>query len=265
MNPLQTRIEALDTTLFSAIEAQTNDWDRRALLALHETVAATLGSFRYLEIGSYKGGSLQAVIQDSRCTRVISIDPRPADPPDKRGGSWAYEENSLQMMLSLLRTLPVADLDKLTTFEAGTESLRPADLPEKPDLCFIDGEHTDEAALRDARFCAEALEGTGVIAFHDCQLLSDGISAFVREAWRDLSGAVMFAIGPVTGVFAVELGGRRMLRQPVIRRAVGSRWHSMVWDLVSRSRASSRPTLMALAGVPAIDGAVAGVRAAIGR
>ena len=168
-------------------------------------------------------------------------------------------------MLSLLRTLPAADLGKLTTFEVGTDSLRPADLPEKPDLCFIDGEHTDEAALRDARFCAEAVEGAGVIAFHDCQLLSDGIRAFVREAWRDLSGGLMFAIGPVTGVFAVELGDRQMLRAPIVHRAVGSAWHSAAWKAASSVKASPRPTLLALAAIPMIDGAVAGVRAALRR
>ncbi len=264
MTGLEQRIEALDVSLFSPIEAQTNDWDRRALLALHATAATTLGSFGYLEIGSYKGGSLQVSIQDPRCARVISIDPRPVAPPDKRGGSWTYDDNSVETMLSLLRTLPSADLDKLTTFEVGTESLRPADLPVRPDLCFIDGEHTDDAALRDARFCAEALDGAGVIAFHDCQLLRDGIGSFMREAWPDVSAALMFAVGPVTGVFAVELGDRRMLRQPVVHRAVGSRWHSAVWDAVSRVEASPMPAVLALSAVPAIDRAVVRTRALIG-
>jgi hypothetical protein len=265
VSSLEERIEALDVSLFSPIEAQTNDWDRRALLALHGTAATTLGSFRYLEIGSYKGGSLQVSIQDPRCARVISIDPRPVAPPDKRGGTWIYDENSLETMLSLLRALPAADLDKLATFEAGTESLRPADLPEKPDLCFIDGEHTDEAALRDARFCAEALQGAGIIAFHDCQLLREGIGEFVREAWRDLSGALMFAVGPVTGVFAVELGDRQMLGQPLVHRAVGSRWHSTVWSTVSRAERSPRPALLALSAIPAIDRSVARTRTVIRR
>ncbi len=265
MSGLEERIEALDVSLFSPIEAQTNDWDRRALLALHATVATTLESFRYLEIGSYKGGSLQVLIQDPRCAHVMSIDPRPTDPPDNRGGSWRYEDNRLETMLSLLRTLPAANLDKLTTFEAGTESLRPSELPEKPDLCFIDGEHTDEAALRDARFCAEALAGAGIISFHDCQLVRDGIGAFLREAWSGLSGAAMFAVGPVTGVFAVELGGRQMLSQPVVRRAVGSSWHSTVWKAVSGVERSPRPALLALSAIPAIDRVVASARAHVGR
>jgi hypothetical protein len=264
MSTLEERIEALDVSLFSPIEAQTNDWDRRALLSLHSSAATVLGSFRYLEVGSYKGGSLQVVIQDPRCTRVMSIDPRPTEPPDKRGGSWSYEQNDLRTMLSLLRALPAADLDKLTTFETGTEALRASELPEKADLCFVDGEHTDEAAFRDARFCAEALEGAGIIAFHDCQLLRDGIGAFLGEAWTEISAAVMFAVGPVTGVFALELGGRQMLRQPVVRRAVGSRWHSTVWGAVSRVERSARPALLALSAIPAIDRTIGRARGRIG-
>ena len=33
--------------------------------------------FAYLEIGSHLGGSLQVLIQDERCERIVSIDSRP--------------------------------------------------------------------------------------------------------------------------------------------------------------------------------------------
>jgi hypothetical protein len=50
MRDLLQRIADLDPTLFSSIEAQITDWDRRALLALQEATAAKLGGFNYLEI-----------------------------------------------------------------------------------------------------------------------------------------------------------------------------------------------------------------------
>ncbi len=258
---IEERIEQLDESLFEPIYCQAGDWDRRAFLALHSAVAGALGSFTYLEIGSYLGGSLQAVMQDPRCARVLSIDPRPANPPDSRSGSWEYEDNSTAHMVELLDGLSESDMDKLMTFEVGTDGIRPADLPVKPDYCFVDGEHTDEAVLRDARFCADALDGCGIVAFHDYELVKAGIHTFLREAWKDVSRAVMFsgnASHEGGGVFAVELGDRGLTKGPTIERAIGSRWHSALWDVTSRSRT---PTLFlaAWSAVPRIDAALSGL------
>lgn len=163
---LAARVAALDTTLFAAIESQTIEPDRLSLLALH-AAAAERGPFRYLEIGSHLGGSLQALVADLRCTVIVSIDTRPASQPDDRGQRFHYEDNSTERMLSLLDEVPGTDLSKLRTFEAGTDVLSAAELPGAPALCLIDGEHTSEAALRDARFCLEAVGETGIIAFRD--------------------------------------------------------------------------------------------------
>src|SRR5262249_40027807 len=150
-------------------------------------VATELGSFGYLEVGSYRGGSLQVVMQDPRCTHVVSIDPRPATTPDKRSGVCRYGNQTTAGMLSLLRRLPAAEMSKLTTFDVGTDALRPNQLPIKPAFCFIDGEHTDEAAFRDARFCHAALDSAGIIAFHDSEAVRGAIRHFLREARHDVS------------------------------------------------------------------------------
>jgi hypothetical protein len=257
MSDLRNRIDALDSELFSYVDAQTGEWDRRALLALHAAAADTVGSFAYLEIGSYLGGSLQALIRDPRCRAVISLDPRTVETPDDRGDEWVYEDNTTEHMIELLRGVPGADMAKLTTFEAGTDDVSSADLPVRPDYCLIDGEHTHDAVTRDARFCAEALNGTGVIAFHDYVIVGSAISAFVREHWREVSFALAFS-GPSHpsyggGVFALELGGGRLLRHPAIERAIGSRWHSAVWRMANLPRRTARPLLVAWATIPAID------------
>ena len=72
MSALETQIEALDSGLFEHLEAQTGNWDRQALLALHDAAADIFGSFVYLEIGSYLGGSLQAVMRDPRCSLMLT-------------------------------------------------------------------------------------------------------------------------------------------------------------------------------------------------
>ena len=258
MTDLADRIEALDSDLFSTVDAQTGEWDRRALLGLHAAAAHTHGSFAYLEIGSYLGGSLQVLIRDPRCTAILSLDPRTDTAPDDRDeGSWSYEENTTEHMVELLGALPGADLGKLTTYEASSEDVDPAAFPVRPQYCLIDGEHTSEAVLRDAHFCAEALGGSGVIAFHDYVIVGPAISAFVREHWRDISYALAFS-GPSHpsyggGVFALELGGGGMLRQEAIDRAVSSRWHSALWRLTNRPHRTAKPLLLAWAAMPAID------------
>jgi hypothetical protein len=256
MTALAQRIEELDSSLFSFLEAQTMEWDRRALLGLHAAAAAK-GQFAYLEIGSYMGGSLQALMRDPRCERIMSIDPRPRSTPDDRGGAWIYEDNSVERMVQLLGALPDVDLDKLTTFETGTDSLSVSSLPCRPTYCLIDGEHTHEAVIRDARFCAEALGGEGVIAFHDYVIVGSAISEFLRDHWREVSFALAFN-GPTDpasggGVFAVAVGDGHLLKHPAVTRAVGSRWHSAVWWVANRPRRTALPLMLTWALMPAID------------
>jgi hypothetical protein len=251
----------LDIRLFDRILGQANEWDKQALLALHDASAREFGSFGYLEIGSYLGGSLQAVVQDSRCTEIMSIDPRPATAADNRTGTWSYPDNTTAHMLELLGDLPGADLSKVDTFEVGTDALTVDALPSRPRYCFIDAEHTDEAALRDARFCAEALAVQGVIAFHDSDVVRTGIEVFLGEVWRDVSMAVAFN----GSVFAVELGGAGILRSRSVDRAIGSRWHSIVWRLAAKPKRTSAALLGAWSAMPIIDTTVVEVRRTLSR
>jgi hypothetical protein len=259
--PLEGRIDGLDCDLFSTVESQTTGWDRRSLLALHSAVAAKRPSFNYLEIGSYLGGSLQVLIRDRRCAHVMSIDTRTSEAPDKRG-VWAYEDNSASRMRELLATVPGVDLGKLSTFALGTDELPIDHLPARPDYCFIDGEHTDDAALRDARFCARALpDAGGVVAFHDHPLIAPAIRVFLREAWSDVSYAGAFA----GLIFALEFGDTGILRSAVVDRAIASRWHSVAWRLASRSRASTLPLFALWSAMPQLDTAIHRVKQAVGR
>ena len=153
---------------------------------------------------------------------------------------------------------------KLTTIDASTDSISPSELGAAPNYCFIDGEHTHAAVLRDAEFCAEAVGGRGVIAFHDYVLIGSAISTFLRDNWTEISYALAFS-GPVHpsfggGVFALEMGGAGMLRHPTIVRAIGSRWHDAVWNLANRPRRTALPFLTAWAMMPAVDSFVVHTR-----
>jgi len=257
MTALADRIQALDVELFSFVDMQATTSDARALLALHVAVAATKAAFAYLEIGSFRGGSLQALVADPRCSCVMSIDPRTGETADERHGGYTYEENTTALMLDSLSRVPGADMAKLATFETTTQAMSPAALPERPDCCFVDGEHTDDAVLADARFCAEALEGTGVIAFHDWGIVRAGIKAFIRERRGDISFALAINRPPKNarsgfGVFAIEFGDNRILRHPALARAAGARSYR-IWAAANRPHRSALPRLLAWDAMIAID------------
>jgi hypothetical protein len=219
-----------DTSLFGYVGSQTSDADRRSLLAIHHALARRADPFSYLEIGSHLGGTLQAFIADPRCRRIVSIDPRPAAQPDDRGQMFAYAENTTARMVSLLATVPGADMAKLETIELSTEDLAPGRLP-RPDLCLIDAEHTYAAALRDARFCRAAMQGAGAILFHDREVVEPAILDFLRET-----------TGPVTAYplrgsfFVIELGADPpLLGDPGVAASLGPP-HPLLWQVAGRLR-----------------------------
>jgi methyltransferase family protein len=175
----ESRLRALDWKLLRYAPNQTSVNDRISLLALQNACRDAHGSFEYLEIGSFLGGSLQSFVADPHCAGITSIDPRTESAPDTRGTA-SYPNNSVEAMLSHLERVPDADLSKLRTIEASTEDIDPADVV-RPQLALLDGEHTIEAALRDARFCRNVMRGEGTIAFHDRDLVWGAIEQFLAE------------------------------------------------------------------------------------
>jgi hypothetical protein len=212
---LEHRIRSLDETLLATIESESSANDKRSLLALHAAAGEALGNFVYLEIGSHLGGSLQALVRDPRCDRIVSVDSRPVVMPDQRGMRYAYSDNSTERMLTLLGGLDDAEVGKIVALEASTDAIDPASIGPKPALAFIDGEHTDSAALRDARFCKNALgEAGGVIAFHDSWVVFRAVGAFLGELEQE--GVEFHAVLLPDCIVAVEIGPPRLLATEVI-------------------------------------------------
>src|SRR5205085_2760876 len=159
----QQKIDRQDISLFDFVLSQSTDNDKKSLLAVQSGLRERK-SYVYLEIGSYRGGSLQPYLVDPKCRQVISIDPRPYSLPDERGEQLSYFENTTQAMLEALGKVPGGDLAKIKTIEQGTDTLSPTALGCQADFCFIDGEHTDPAVIRDSRFCLAAVAQDGCIA-----------------------------------------------------------------------------------------------------
>lgn len=159
MSNLQERLNLMDISLFETIPSQTTDDDKRSLLAIQSAAREIAPEYTYLEIGSHLGGSIQPHLVDERCSKIYSIDKRPLVQPDERGVSYGYPENSTERMLSLLSD--IASTAKVVTIDGETGKLDESILDAPPQLCFIDGEHTDKATKVDFEFCLNTLDTGG--------------------------------------------------------------------------------------------------------
>ena len=117
-------------------------------------------------------------------------------------------------MLEHLREVAPDKIDKITTIDGDSRSLQPSVVPEKVDLCFIDGEHTDAAVLSDFKFCLEVLKPDGCIAFHDAQITYNGLADCV--AYLERQGIEFRAYTLPSIVFVIEIGDFPMHREPCI-------------------------------------------------
>ena len=198
----EARLDTLDVTLFDAILSGTSEQDRQALLELQRAVRGAFGEYVYLEIGSHLGGSIQPHLIDPRCAKIYSIDKRPAEQPDERGISFPYPNNSTQKMLTLLENVSAEDMHKIVTIDADASEIDPAQIDVAPQFCFIDGEHTNRAVISDFKFCSKICAPNALIAFHDVNIVGEGVKTILRSLQeRGIKhsavhvGGVVFAIG----------------------------------------------------------------------
>jgi len=84
-------------------------------------------------------------------------------------------------MLDLLRGVSANQLDKVNCIDADARELTPNAVVGPIHLCFIDGEHTDEAMLADFEFCLSALGESGAIVFHDANILCNGLTEAISR------------------------------------------------------------------------------------
>lgn len=234
MNGFDTKISRLDLALFGHIKSQTTENDRRSLLALELAIRQKLNQFSYLEIGSHLGGSLQALVVDPCCTQIVSIDARPRFTPDERDLLVPYPENSTARMLRMLQQIPGANTKKIHTIDTSTDRITPDQVPIGPDYCFIDGEHTDVAVMRDARFCLSLLQPDGCIAFHDANIIYRGLDQFIQElvqAQREFR-----AYNLPDSVFVIEFGRLHLAELPHIQSLLDNNFKGYLWSLLANDQ-----------------------------
>jgi hypothetical protein len=233
MSDFERLINSADLELFSTIPSQSTDEDKRSLLACQAAVRELRAGYNYLEIGSHLGGSLQPHLLDPQCTQIYSIDKRPRSQPDARGYDWVYENNSTARMLENLRKVS-DDVSKITTIDGDSRAIDPALIEERIDLCFIDGEHTDDAAVADFEFCLKVLSESGVIMFHDSQITYMGIGECLRSlAERSISYRA-YVLPHV--VFVIEIGDLRLHTHPAVASLLVESGKSFLFALQDNDR-----------------------------
>ncbi len=131
-------IEALDTDVFNAIQSQTSKNDRTSLLSIQK-VLRQKGSYVYLEIGSFRGGTLQPHVVDRRCNKIFSVDLRPEATPDTRGNDYDYEGVTTADMLNSVRRIGGGEASKVICFDQRSGDVDKTKIHLRPDFCFIDG------------------------------------------------------------------------------------------------------------------------------
>ncbi|MEO5859707.1 MAG: class I SAM-dependent methyltransferase [Pyrinomonadaceae bacterium] len=217
MQEFESAIRELDLSLFSRIESQSTESDRRSLLAVQSALRNLRTKYVYLEVGSYLGGSIQPHLLDARCERIFSIDKRPKVQSDARGFDWHYLNNSTQRMIENLRAIDPDAVGKIVTIDGTTSEIDQKLITDPVQLCLIDGEHTDEAMKADFQFCRRMLDKTGgAIVFHDAQITYNGIFDCIQDLIADGVDFRAYALPSV--LFVVEFGDMKLHEHPEIRK-----------------------------------------------
>lgn len=225
----------LDESVYDAIDTQLSQNDRISLLTLQAAVRARYGKYSYLEIGSFRGGSLQPFLVDDACSSVYSVDPHTGATPDARPRRIAYRANTTEGMVEGLTRAYGDRVAKLRCFESDASQVSESAVPSKPSLCFIDGEHTDSAFERDFASCLRLAADSVVIASDDTDVIYRGLRTALRGLERRGQPYRAYMLPDKIGV--VEIGGMALHRDELVRDRLASIEASMyLMEELSRYR-----------------------------
>jgi Methyltransferase domain len=214
MIEIEQLLSSLDIKLFERIYSQSSNNDKKSLLACQFATRNLTPNYCYLEIGSYIGGSIQPHLLDDQCLHIYSIDKRPAQQPDNRGVNYKYSNNSTQRMLNNLREVAPKRIDKIICIDGDTREISPDKIQEKIQLCFIDGEHTDEAVFSDFQFCLTTLSQNGAILFHDAPIINNGLARIIQYLTEVSIRFRAYNLPDI--VFVIEIGDYPLHQSPLI-------------------------------------------------
>ena len=156
---------------FFPISSQTSDIDKLFLLKTIKLINSTIKNYKYLEIGSFLGGSLTPFIMDKKCTKILSIDERNKKLSDERSERWDYKKITEKTMINNLKKHNLI-INKVQTFNGDIKNYFSKD---KYNLIFIDGVHTDQNCFSDFLHGLDLIDKNSIIIFHDTGIIFKAI------------------------------------------------------------------------------------------
>lgn len=180
-----TKMSSIDISIFK-VPTQTSYEDRVALETIRSFLSAKVPSYNYLELGSYRGGTLLPHLTSTNCNRILSVDRRVSFQPDeRRAKGYSYEGITTSSLIKELRR-HVDDPEcfrKLETYDGIIDDLNPQIIqkqyPEGFHLCFLDAEHTNEAVFSDFIYTYRLAASDSVIMLHDSWMIGSGIKNII--------------------------------------------------------------------------------------
>jgi hypothetical protein len=119
-------------------------------------------------------------------------------------------------MIERLNGVSPGAAEKIECIDGDVSEVDPGRISEKPELCFIDGEHTDRAAWNDFNFCFRMMAPNGAVYFHDSMIVYNSLSRIVE--FLEDKGITFNAYNLPDAVFVIEIGNFKMHRHPAIAR-----------------------------------------------
>ncbi len=116
-----------------------------------------------LQQSSIKGSWVSWFVEFSRTEKITR-------------GTYTYSDNSTKRMIKNLQdAYPSISEKKVIAFDCDATELDKSKITKKPEICFIDAKHTNTAVFSDFKFCLEVCHPDAIIAFHDANLIFEGI------------------------------------------------------------------------------------------
>lgn len=184
---------------FFPIPTQTSLTDRIVLLKVMNLMGKKKKNYKYLEIGSFLGGSLAPFLIDKNCKKILSIDKRNQVLNDERNEQWSYKNITQNKMLQTLKNYNF-NLNKIKAYDGDISEFK---IKENFDLTFIDGIHTDKNVFSDFLYALDLMNKNSIILFHDSNVIFKSISLisiFLKK--KNYSFKVLkFKDSLITGIF----------------------------------------------------------------
>jgi len=119
-------------------------------------------------------------------------------------------------MLENLTKVSPENISKITCFDDDASNISQEHFSPRPDICFIDGEHTNKAVLSDFLFCQSIINPSGIIVFHDSNIIFSALTEIIHKHLLEQSKKFSAYNLPIA-IFVIEPGNSSIYSDGQVR------------------------------------------------